>query len=73
MKTFIFVVAFTGAPIDMAYANPGHLGELAGHAHWVGLGAVIVAGAIGAALMVKARRKNKEQSAEKTQTAEETS
>ena len=34
---------------EKASAHMGHLGELAGHAHWVGLGAIIVAGAIAAA------------------------
>lgn len=29
-----------------AYAHLGHVGELAGHAHWVGIGAVVVAGAL---------------------------
>lgn len=33
-----------------AFAHLGHVGELAGHAHWVGLGAVIVAGALAAAI-----------------------
>ena len=40
-----FVLAVTPA-----YAHWGHLGDLAGHSHWVGLGAVIVAGTIAAAL-----------------------
>ncbi len=33
-----------------ASAHVGHLGELAGHTHWIGLGAVAVAGAIVAVL-----------------------
>lgn len=33
-----------------AFAHMGHVGELAGHAHWVGLGAVLVAGALAAAI-----------------------
>lgn len=39
----IFSGAFLTSP---AYAHLGHVGELAGHAHWVGIGAVVVAGAL---------------------------
>ena len=45
LSTLAFVLAVTPA-----YAHWGHLGDLAGHSHWVGLGAVIVAGTIAAAL-----------------------
>ena len=40
------VFSVTIFQIEAAHAHVGHLGEMAGHAHWVGLGAVIVAGAI---------------------------
>ena len=44
MRTFvIFSGVLSASP---AYAHLGHVGELAGHAHWVGLGAVVVAGAL---------------------------
>lgn len=33
-----------------AFAHLGHVGEVAGHAHWVGLGAIVVAGALAAAI-----------------------
>ena len=39
-----------------AHAHSGHVGELAGHAHWVGLAAVLGAAAL-AALVAKAGRK----------------
>ena len=44
MRTFII---FSGVLFaSPAFAHLGHVGELAGHAHWVGLGAVVVAGAL---------------------------
>ncbi len=44
-------VLLTGCMFSLpAYAHLGHVGELAGHAHWVGLGAVVVAGALAAAI-----------------------
>ena len=42
-----------------AYAHVGHLGELAGHSHWIGLGAVVVAGAL-AGIVGKLSDKNTE-------------
>lgn len=45
----IFVIAY-GSEITSTYAHVGHLGELAGHSHWVGIGAVVLAGAIAAAV-----------------------
>ena len=33
-----------------AFAHAGHVAEAAGHAHWIALGAALVAGAIAAAL-----------------------
>jgi len=32
--------------ISPSHAHFGHLGDLAGHSHWIGLGAVVVAGAL---------------------------
>lgn len=45
----VFVVAYLAATTT-ANAHLGHVGEVAGHAHWIGIGAVIVAGALAAAL-----------------------
>lgn len=48
LRLFVLLTCFViSAP---AYAHLGHVGELAGHAHWVGLGAVVVAGALAAAI-----------------------
>lgn len=44
---FMFSVFLVSHP---ALAHLGHVGEVAGHAHWIGLGAVIVAGALAAAI-----------------------
>lgn len=33
-----------------AFAHLGHLGEAAGHAHWIGVGAIILAGGLAAAV-----------------------
>jgi len=48
LRYFVLLMSiFLSTP---AYAHLGHVGELAGHAHWVGLGAVVVAGALAAAI-----------------------
>lgn len=49
MTTRIILSAlFAGAAPSAAFAHAGHIGELAGHAHWVGVaalaGAALVAG-----------------------------
>ncbi|MEM7289162.1 MAG: DUF6732 family protein, partial [Pseudomonadota bacterium] len=50
MKTLFATSLFSFNMILPAYAHFGHLGEIAGHAHWLGLGAGLAAGAIAAAL-----------------------
>lgn len=47
-------------PTVPAYAHLGHIGELAGHSHWIGLGAVGVAGAIAAAAALLPKKKRGE-------------
>ena len=42
------ILFLTSAGVSNAHV--GHLGEVAGHAHWIGLGAVVVAGAIAVAV-----------------------
>lgn len=44
---FVLTLIFTtlGMP---ALAHVGHLGEVAGHSHWIALGAIILAGAVAA-------------------------
>lgn len=48
LKLFVLLTSFMLS--SPAYAHLGHVGELAGHAHWVGLGAVVVAGALAIAI-----------------------
>lgn len=50
-------------PVSIASAHVGHVGELAGHSHWIGIGAVVVAGAI-AALAGKFRQGEQEDASE---------
>jgi len=49
LKPFSFAFTFC-AGIGPAHAHLGHLDELAGHSHWLGLGAIFVAGSLGAIL-----------------------
>ncbi len=50
MRIFTLSATLVIWSTSYAHAHLGHLGELAGHAHWVGVGAIIVAGAIVAVL-----------------------
>ncbi len=52
-----------------AAAHFGHLGDLAGHGHWIALGAAVAAGAIAAALVK--RRKSSEETDDVSSDAEE--
>lgn len=54
-----------------AYAHLGHVGELAGHAHWVGLGAVVVAGALAAAIGKLSEKNQDEEIEEEVEPGEE--
>ena len=53
-RSFLFVTVFL-FPMS-AHAHIGHVGELAGHAHWVGVAAALGAAAL-AALAAKAGKK----------------
>ncbi len=53
---FTAISAFWPAP---AFAHWGHVGELAGHGHLIGLGALVGAAALAEALR-RARKKNKD-------------
>jgi hypothetical protein len=67
MKQLQLFLAVLAIPGD-ALAHGGHLGELAGHSHWIGWGA-LVAGAALAALLGK--RKGKQETAQDAEPAEE--
>ncbi len=55
-----------------AFAHIGHIGELAGHGHWIGVGALVGAAALAAALARgrKAREEGAEEEAEEPIDAE---
>ena len=44
-----FLIAWLGLWPASAFAHAGHLGELAGHGHWIGVTAVLGAAVLGAA------------------------
>ncbi len=58
------VLALVTSP-QMAMAHLGHVGELAGHSHWLGLGA-LAAAAAAIALLPKGRKKDEDAAEEET-------
>lgn len=54
-----FAIAFVFLPSAVA-AHGGHLGELAGHSHWVGI-AALAGAALVAGLVARKRRKSEDQ------------
>ena len=42
----------------LAHAHAGHVGELAGHSHWIAMGALAAAAALAAIVATKPRKKN---------------
>ena len=62
-----FFISLSG----QALAHAGHLGELAGHAHWLGLGAAVAAGAIAAVLGKLKASENEEEASDPEAEAEE--
>ncbi|MCX2724218.1 DUF6732 family protein [Roseibium salinum] len=46
-----------------AYAHGGHLGELAGHSHWVGVAALAGSALVAGIIALKDRKRNKEDEA----------
>ena len=56
-------VAAAAMPLP-AFAHLGHVGELAGHSHWLGYGALVAAAAALALLPRKRRGKDEEKPAE---------
>lgn len=57
MSAFCLLAAGTAS----ANAHAGHIGDLAGHSHWLGWAAVAGAGLIAAWLGVKARKEGGEE------------
>ncbi len=53
-----------------AFAHGGHLGELAGHAHWVGIAAVAGAAALAGLVALADRKRKKTEEAEEDASAD---
>ena len=60
MKRLTILIAAAVLAPAPALAHPGHLGELAGHSHWLALGALAAAAAI-AAVVAKAKGRTKDE------------
>ena len=58
MRTILFALLVLPMP---ALAHIGHLGEVAGHGHWIALGGIAIAGAIA---LLGNRKKRPEDDAE---------
>ena len=54
-----------------AFAHGGHLGELAGHAHWVGVAALAGAALVAGVVALKDRKKKQAEDAPETEGTEE--
>lgn len=48
MRTLVYSLIFSIPGASVALAHGGHVGDLAGHSHWVGWAAAAAAGAIAA-------------------------
>lgn len=48
MRTLVLSLLLTVLAAGSAYAHGGHIGDLAGHSHWVGWAAAAAAGAVAA-------------------------
>lgn len=59
MTRHAIAFAFLVSSASAAMAHGGHMGELAGHAHWIGAAAVVGA-AVLAALVAKAKKRDDE-------------
>ena len=67
MRAFLSLILLSGG-VGQAHAHLGHVGELAGHSHWVAVGAAVTAAAIAAWL---GKRKLDAEDAEAEQTIED--
>ena len=67
MIRLAFIASLLATP---AYAHAGHLADLAGHGHWVGVGALIGA-AIVAGLLGKGKKADAEPEAEESDAEEQ--
>ncbi len=63
MRTLVLSLIFAVSGASSALAHGGHVGDLAGHSHWVGWAAAAAAGAV-AAWTIKRGKKAKDDSSE---------
>jgi len=67
----IFPAGFTAALMPApAFAHAGHLGELAGHSHWVGAAAVAGAALVAGIIALKDRKRKKAEDGPKAEVEE---
>lgn len=69
LRLFVLLTSFVLS--SPAFAHLGHVGELAGHAHWVGIGAVVVAGVLAGAIGKFTEKDSNEESEEEIELGEE--
>jgi len=67
--THLFRMAAAGAVFlpASAFAHPGHIGDMAGHSHWLGAAALFGAAALAGFLAMKHRKKAKDEIAAEDQ------
>ena len=59
---FVVAIALLTLP-NYALAHVGHLGDVANHSHWIGLGALVLAGLVGYAASGKSSDEKEEEEA----------
>ncbi|MCY0095891.1 DUF6732 family protein [Hoeflea ulvae] len=69
MRTLIVSLLIPFLLVQSAYAHGGHMGDLAGHSHWVGWAAAAAAGAV-AAWAIKRGTKAKTRAEDRADDAE---
>ena len=62
LRLAITCIPFVLSP-TIVHAHLGHIGELAGHGHWIGIGAIAIAAGLAAASAAIGRTGNQEQDA----------
>jgi len=56
----ILIAGIAAAMPTAAFAHAGHLGELAGHSHWVGVAALAGAALVAGVIALKDRKRKRE-------------
>jgi membrane protein implicated in regulation of membrane protease activity len=57
MRTLVYSLIFSISGAASALAHGGHVGDLAGHSHWVGWAAAAAAGAVSAWAIKRGNKK----------------